>query len=161
MIEPVACGVHAAFAAKVPDSAVVAVLGAGTLGLVTIAALRAYTSPRTIVATARHPHQRSLATELGADLVVAPAEVRRAVRRAAGTRAISRNGESAAGAVDRLTGGADIVIDCVGSSSSLTDALAVTRPGGRIVLVGMPAVIEVELTPLSYTHLTLPTILLV
>ena len=155
MIEPAACGVHAAFAAKVPDSVVVAVLGAGTLGLATIAALRAYTSPRTIVATARHPHQQSLAAELGGDLVVAPTEVRRAVRRAAGTRAISRNGEGAAGTVDRLTGGADIVIDCVGSSSSLTDALAVTRPGGRIVLVGMPAVIELELTPLWHRELEL------
>ena len=81
--------------------------------------------------------------------------MRRAVRRAAGTRAISRNGESAAGAVDRLTGGADVVIDCVGSSSSLTDALTVTRPGGRIVLVGMPAVIEVELTPLWHRELEL------
>jgi len=155
MVEPTACGVHAAFTARVPDDGVVAVLGAGTLGLVTIAALRAHTTPRTIVATARYPDQRHLADELGADLVIAPDEVRRAVRRAAGTRAIGGNGQGPEGDVDRLTGGADTVIDCVGSSSSLTDALAIARPGGRIVLLGMPAVVELELTPLWHRELEL------
>ena len=32
------------------------------------------------------------------------------------------------------------MIDCVGSAESLATALAVTRPRGRIVLVGMPGV---------------------
>ena len=51
--------------------------------------------------------------------------------------------------------GADVVVDCVGSSSSLTDAMAVTRPRGRIVLVGMPASVNLELTPLWHRELEL------
>ena len=47
-----------------------------------------------------------------------------------------------------LSGGADVVIDAVGSSSSLEDALAITRPKGRIVVCGMPGVVEVDLAPL-------------
>ena len=48
-----------------------------------------------------------------------------------------------------------MVVDCVGSSSSLTDAMAVTRPRGRIVLVGMPASVNLELTPLWHRELEL------
>ena len=158
MIEPTACGVHAALVAQVPDGGVVAVLGAGTLGLVTLAALRAHATPGTVVATARYPDQRRQAATLGADHVVAPNEIRRAVRRITGSRAIGAPGlgdTPTEGVVDRLTGGADVVIDCVGSSSSLTDALAIVRPRGRIVLVGMPAEVSLELTPLWHREITL------
>jgi hypothetical protein len=48
-----------------------------------------------------------------------------------------------------------VVIDCVGSPASLADALAVTRPGGRIVLAGMPGHVRVDLTPLWQRELTL------
>ena len=158
MVEPTACGVHAALVAEVPDGGVVAVLGAGTLGLVTLAALRAHARPGTVVATARYPEQRRQAATLGADHVVAPGEIRRAVRRITGTWAIGAPGLGETlteGVVDRLTGGADVVIDCVGSSSSLTDALAIVRPRGRIVLVGMPAEVSLELTPLWHREITL------
>ncbi len=158
MIEPTACGVHAALAAEVPDGGVVVVLGAGTLGLVTMAALRAYTNSGTVVATARYPEQRRQAATLGADQVVAPDEIRRAVRRITGSRAIGAPGldeTPTEGIVDRLTGGADVVVDCVGSSTSLTDALAIVRPRGRIVLVGMPAEVSLELTPLWHREIAL------
>ena len=157
MVEPTACGVHAALAAHVPGGGVVVVLGAGTLGQVTLAALRAQTAPRTIIATARYPEQRHMAGLLGADLVIAPDEVRRAVRRATGSRAIGAPtvGGPRDGVVDRLTGGADVVVDCVGSSASLSDALAVVRPRGRIVLVGMPAEVTLELTPLWHREVEL------
>ena len=154
IVEPAACGLHAALLAGVPDDGTVVVLGAGTLGLLTLASLRAHTAPRTIIATARYPDQRRLAADLGADLVIAPDEVRRAVRRVTGSRAITRGG-SHDGSVHSLSGGADVVVDCVGSSSSLTDAMAVTRPRGRIVLVGMPASVNLELTPLWHRELEL------
>ena len=126
--------------------------------MVTLAALRAHATPGTVVATARYPEQRRQAAALGADQVVAPDEIRRAVRRITGSRAIGAPGlgeTPTEGLVDRLTGGADVVIDCVGSSSSLTDALAIVRPRGRIVLVGMPAEVSLELTPLWHREITL------
>ena len=72
MVEPTACAVHAALLADIPDDAVVTVLGSGTLGLLTIAAVRAFAAPRTIVATAKYPAQRRLAAEL---LEANPADV--------------------------------------------------------------------------------------
>jgi threonine dehydrogenase-like Zn-dependent dehydrogenase len=112
--------------------------GAGTLGLCTVAALRHLALPGTVITGAKHPEQRRLARDLGADVVVPPDEVRRAVRR--------QTGSLATGA--RLTGGADVVIDCVGSDISLAEALAVVRPGGAVVLVGMPGTVSIDLAPL-------------
>ena len=82
MVEPAACAVHAAISSGIEESDTVVVLGAGTLGLSTIAALRSFALPRTLVASARYPEQRRLALELGADDVRQPSEVTRAVRRA-------------------------------------------------------------------------------
>ena len=149
MVEPTACAVHAALAAGVAEGDVVVVLGAGTLGLLTIAALRALTPVGTLVAVAKHDVQRRAARELGADVVCAPGEVRRAVRRVTGSLALGD------GPVARLTGGADGVLDCVGSEASLADGLDVTRPGGQITLVGMAGVTRVDLTGLWQRELRL------
>ena len=113
------------------------VIGAGTIGLCALAALRKVAPGATIIAAAKHPEQRSFAEELGADVVAKPNELRRAVRRASGCRMTG----------ELLSGGADVTIDAVGSAASLTDAIAVTRPRGRIVLSGMPGSVQVDLAP--------------
>ena len=138
MIEPAASGVHAALRAQVEPGATVAVLGAGTMGLVTVAALRHLTEAGSIVCGARYPAQRELARELGTDAAVNPDELKRAVRRAKGSFQIG----------EHLSGGADAVIDAVGSAASIAEALAVCKPRGRVVLLGMPGTVTVELTGL-------------
>jgi threonine dehydrogenase-like Zn-dependent dehydrogenase len=135
MIEPTACAVHAA--RKVHCETAV-VLGAGTLGLLTIAALRAYGNVQTIIATAKYREQRAHATALGADAVVEPHELARAVRTHTRSMVIG----------SQLTGGADCVIDCVGSSSSISQALEVVAPGREVLVVGMPSHVHLELTTL-------------
>ena len=40
------------------------------------------------------------------------------------------------------------MIDAVGSAASLEDAFAITRPRGRVVVCGMPGVVEIDLAPL-------------
>ena len=138
MIEPVACALHAALSTPT-DGGVVAVLGAGTLGLCTAAAVAAHGSPARLLVGAKHPEQRRLARELGATEVVSGRELARAVRRATGSFAYDDG---------TLTGGADVTYDCVGSSDSIGTSISMTRPGGTIVLVGMPATVTVDLTPL-------------
>lgn len=138
MVEPAACGIHAALAAGDVTGATVAVIGAGTLGLTVIAALRHFLTPGFLVAGAKYAEQRSLARDLGADQVLEPDGVVRAVRRH--TRSLAN------GAV--LTAGADVVIDCVGSAASIDSALSMVRPKGRVVLAGMPGTVKVDLTSL-------------
>jgi threonine dehydrogenase-like Zn-dependent dehydrogenase len=152
MIEPTACAVHAAYSAASGASGHrVVVLGAGTLGLCTIAALRNLVLPGVLVAVAKHAEQRRFARELGADHVVEPDEVVRAARRLTGSLALGRDN----GHVDRLTGGVDVVFDCVGSADSLETSLAITRPGGEVVLVGMPGPVKVDLAPLWHREISL------
>jgi threonine dehydrogenase-like Zn-dependent dehydrogenase len=136
LIEPTACAVHAA--AQVTSGSA-AVIGAGTLGLLTIAALRQAHPDMELLATAKHPHQRTLAAELGADSVVAPGELDRAVRARTGSMRLD-NGQ--------LSGGIAAVVDCVGSADSIAQALRITAPGGTVHAVGMPGVTTVDLTPL-------------
>jgi threonine dehydrogenase-like Zn-dependent dehydrogenase len=144
LVEPAACAVHAA--RSVPAVDAVAVVGAGTLGLCTIAALaRLPRRPGLLLATAKHPEQRALARSLGADVVVAPDELARAVRRATGSLR--------AGA--QLTGGAPAVVDCVGSEESVASSLSVVAPGGTVVLLGMPGRISLDLTPLWHREVRL------
>jgi len=138
MVEPTACAVHAALAAGVAEGDLVVVLGAGTLGILTVAALRRFTPAGTIISTAKHPDQRRWVKELGADVVSEPSEVARLVRRLSGSMAY-RN---------QLTGGADAVLDCVGDSGSLTQSLALVKPRGQVTVVGMPASVTLDLTTL-------------
>ena len=79
-----------------------------------------------------------MAQRLGADIVVAPSELSRAVRRETRSFVIG----------DDLSGGADVIIDAVGSAASVDEAIGIARPRGRVVLVGMPGRVSIDLTAL-------------
>ena len=142
LVEPLAGGIHAALLAWPTiahvEAPIVAVLGAGTMGLGAIAGLRRYLPGVRIVVGARYPHQMALAKAIGADEVVQAAKLDRAVRRLAGCHLIG----------DTLSSGAHVTIDAVGNSGSITDCLRITRPRGRVVLLGMPADVRLDMTGL-------------
>ncbi len=150
LVEPTACAVHGAMRARVRPGDTVAIIGAGTLGLLTLAALARFAPECSTVIGAKHPHQRDLARALGATVVCEPGELARAVRRRTGTQVLGTRGTNSthSASTSRLTGGADVTIDCVGSADSLATALAITRPTGRVVMIGMPGVLRADLTPL-------------
>ena len=142
LVEPIAGGIHAALLAwpaiAEVDDPVVAVLGAGTMGLAAIAGLKRHLPHVRVVVGARYPHQIALAMALGADVVVQASKLDRAVRREVGCHLIG----------DALSSGAHVTIDAVGTSESITDCLRITRPRGRVVLLGMPADVRLDLTGL-------------
>ncbi len=142
LVEPAAGGIHAALmtlpALLGIERPLVAVLGAGTMGLCAIAGLRRYVPGVRIVVGARYPHQIAYAKALGADEVVRSDELARAVRRHTGSHMVG----------DHLSGGADATIDAVGTADSIGQSLRMTRPRGRVVLLGMPAEVTVDLTGL-------------
>jgi threonine dehydrogenase-like Zn-dependent dehydrogenase len=155
-VEPLACALHGALAADVGDGATVGVLGAGTLGLLVVAALAHLAAtghgatPGALLVGARYPHQRRLAAELGATDVLEPDQLVRSVRRR--TRSLALGPATLA---PRLTGGADVVLDCVGSADSIAQSLAMVRPRGRVVLVGMPGRVHLDLAPLWHREVRL------
>jgi threonine dehydrogenase-like Zn-dependent dehydrogenase len=68
LVEPLAVAVHAVRLADIPSGASVAVVGAGTIGLMTLIAARALGVGR-IDVLARHDHQAALAAACGATTV--------------------------------------------------------------------------------------------
>src|SRR5207253_3224207 len=97
------------------------VVGAGTVGLLLLAALRRFTPAGPVLVAARHPAQRVHAASLGAAEVVEPAAALAAVRRATGAFRVA----AGAGA-DALLGGA------VYPLSHWREALDHARDAGRL-----------------------------
>jgi threonine dehydrogenase-like Zn-dependent dehydrogenase len=150
LVEPFACCLHAARMAPLAAGQTALVLGAGTIGALTIAALRAVATPARIVAIAKYPHQQALARRLGADVVLPPRDMHDGLVTLLGARAFQ---PELGGRV--LVGGADVTFDCVGSSRTLDDALRFTRHHGSVILVGMPAIPRgVDWTSLWHKELT-------
>lgn len=130
---------------------VVLVIGAGTIGALTVRSLRAagWTGP--LASLGRYDFQLDLARAAGADRVFRrPEEVYRWAESLPGARAYRPTL-----APRFVEGGPSLVYDTVGSASTIRDAIAITREGGRIVLVGAAAKVEADWTRVWYRQLTI------
>lgn len=139
LVEPFSVALHAVLAAPPQPGESVLVIGGGTLGLCTVAALRLLAPQAPVVAIARHEVQRRMAERLGATL--ADSAVKAAVSDAGAGTHRSILGRTV------LSGGFSRVYDAVGRRASLADALHVAGPRARVVLVGGPG----ELGGLDWT----------
>lgn len=137
LTEPMAVGLHAVAKARLaPDDAPL-VIGCGPVGLAVIAALR-LRGTRPIVAADFSARRRELATALGADLVVDPAQHTpwQSWREAAVWRDASR----APVLPPWIKGPAvrpAVVFECVGVPGVLDQLMAASPRGTRIVVVGV------------------------
>jgi threonine dehydrogenase-like Zn-dependent dehydrogenase len=150
-IEPLACAVHAALKDTPSPDDTSLVIGAGSVGLFTVAALRHLTGAGRVICVAKHTRQRDEALRLGADEVVHPKETYTTLPKMLGTEAYKPElGKPV------VMGGADRVYECVGAPATMEDALRLTRPGGETTLVGMPAAkSSLDLTALWYKEISL------
>lgn len=148
MVEPTACALHAVGRAAIAAGEHVAVVGAGSVGLLVTAVLCALTPAGKVTVAARHPHQRRLAGRFGAGEVVGPDRLLAALRR-------DRRAFALGSPPGPPTSGADVVFDCVGSADSIRLALEAVRPRGRVVLVGMPGPARLDLALAWYREVEL------
>jgi threonine dehydrogenase-like Zn-dependent dehydrogenase len=150
-VEPLACAVHAALGASPGPDETSLVIGAGSVGLFTVAALRHLTVAGRIICVAKHDRQRIEALRLGANEVVHPKDTYTTLPKMLGTEAYKPElGKPV------VMGGADRVYECVGSPRTMEDALRLTKPGGEVTLVGMPgARSSLDLTALWYKEISL------
>ncbi|MBA2690880.1 MAG: zinc-binding dehydrogenase [Rubrobacter sp.] len=132
-IEPLACAVHAALKAAPKADETALVVGAGSVGLFTVAAIKHLAYPKRIICVAKHERQRMEALRLGADEVVHPKDVYEKLPAMFGAERYEPElGKPV------VMGGADVVFECVGASGTMEDAVRLAKPGVRVALVGMP-----------------------
>jgi threonine dehydrogenase-like Zn-dependent dehydrogenase len=119
LAEPLANAVHMLNLAPAQTYRDVAVLGAGTIGLLTVALAR-FDGARHVIATDIDQHKLGIAERLGADVTLDAGE---------------------ADTVDRVRsvtgGGADLVIDAAGFTATRQQAIRMAAPGATIVLLGL------------------------
>jgi len=119
LTEPLAVTVHAARLANIRIGDRVLVLGAGTIGLLAVAAARA-AGATDVWITARHPHQRVAATALGATRVFGGPNADDALADAARANPV------------------DAIIETVGGTAdTINDALRLVRPAGTVAVLGV------------------------
>jgi threonine dehydrogenase-like Zn-dependent dehydrogenase len=129
----------------------VLVIGAGSIGLLTVYALRGTGWKGPITVLARHDYQAELATKAGASRVL---RNRDAVYKWAEQLPSARSYKPSL-APRFVEGGPSLVYDTVGTASSIGDCLAITREGGRVILIGAAARVSVDFTRLWYRQLTI------
>ena len=119
MIEPLAVAMHAVNITPIELMDRVVIVGAGTIGLLTLLAVRLRGAGR-IVVTDRSRHRLDMAQELGADVAIDVDA-----------------GDPVAAVLDTFDGrGADAVFEAVGSSPTVQQSVSVVRPGGNVTWIG-------------------------
>lgn len=132
LLEPTACALHGVLKAKPKSGDKVLVMGAGTIGLLTVAVARALAPEADIYCLARYPFQAALAERLGAKALGDGPDTYAQAARAAGARLLKGHFGNTI-----LLGGFDTIYDTVGNDASLNKALRLVRGGGDVVLVGI------------------------
>ncbi len=120
LVEPLAVGMHAAIQGNVKLGDSVVILGAGTIGLVTLLACKAYGATEITVVDVL-PKRLEYAKKLGATATINALEV------------------DVFSEMDKITGkkGVDIVIETAGSARTISQTPYLVKNGGTIVLVGL------------------------
>ena len=131
-------GWWAAVAAEVKPGTTVAVVGDGAVGLCAVLAAREFGAAR-IIAMSRHESRSKIALAFGA------------------TDIVTERGDEGVARIREMTGGigADAVLECVGTSESMGQALRSARPGGNVGFVGVPHGVEINGQELFFSHVGL------
>lgn len=150
--EPVSIACHGLLRAPPADGVPVLVVGAGIIGLATVAALKGLFPSCPVTVLARHEFQARAATRCGADHVVRsdPDNAHfEALAELTGSRVVGR------GAHVMLMGGFPHVVEAVGAARSVTEALRAVAHRGTVLMLGAGGISEVDLTPVWYKEAAL------
>ena len=120
-IEPLAVLLHSFELTDLRMGETVAVIGTGPIGLVAVAVAK-LAGASVVVAADRIDHRLRRAKQLGASVTV------------------NVDRDSPVDAVMDMTGsGAHVVVDAAGKAASINQSIACLRPGGRMVVIGIPS----------------------
>jgi 2-desacetyl-2-hydroxyethyl bacteriochlorophyllide A dehydrogenase len=151
VLEPTAVALHAILRRLPQPHERILIIGAGTIGLLTLQIIRALAPQAEISVLARHSFQIEQATRLGAAHIIYPQDSYTGIQRAT-------NAQIFKGAFSNqvLLGGYDVIFDTVGSQKTLHHALRWARAQATVVLVGVNLhQMHIDLTPVWYREINL------
>jgi L-iditol 2-dehydrogenase len=126
MLEPAGIALHSVNLGHVRAGDRVAIFGCGPIGLLTMQIARAAGASE-IIAVEPLGYRREWAEKFGADLV------------------LDSDGQQIENILDRTGGrGVDVAFEAAGQVEPVSDAVEVARPGGRVVVIGIPPENEVS-----------------
>jgi L-iditol 2-dehydrogenase len=114
MLEPLGVAIHSVDLGHLPFGGTASVIGCGPIGLLLIEVLKV-AGASSVLAVEPLAHRREAAERLGADEVADPAAFEEGLR-----------------------DGVDVAFEAAGNNEGVELAMASVRPGGRVVLVGIP-----------------------
>lgn len=120
LIEPLAVGVHGVTIGGIKKGDKVVVIGAGTIGLMTLLAAKAM-GAKNVLQTDLDDKKLALAHELGADF----------------TCNVSKKSWWEVMYESFGSNGADIILECVGSPQAIQEAIQHASRGARIIIIGV------------------------
>jgi L-iditol 2-dehydrogenase len=128
LVEPLAVALHSLSLGAPALGETAVVIGAGPIGLLTIAALKLAGVSR-LWAIEPVPHRRALAQHMGADAVLPPDDPVAAVLSDTGRR------------------GVDLVLDCAAKPDTADQCLRLARAGGRVIITGIQSEPRLSIDP--------------
>jgi 2-desacetyl-2-hydroxyethyl bacteriochlorophyllide A dehydrogenase len=143
--EPVSCCIHGINQAEIIPGEKVVIIGAGTIGLIMLQLAQLRGASEVIVLDPLQ-YKRDIAAILKADHVLNPFE---------------ENSEKKV--LDITSGGADTIIECVGSQAAGESALKLVRKGGKVVIFGLAnksAMMNIYMQSFFHKELTLKSSIL-
>ncbi|TQS73644.1 NAD(P)-dependent alcohol dehydrogenase [Rhodobacteraceae bacterium] len=142
MVEPFAIGMQAALRARIQPGDVAVVTGAGPIGMMVALAALAGGCAKVIVADMAQPKLDIIAAYDGIETVN--------IRTTPAAEAVAQ-------ATDGW--GADVVFECSGAARAILGVAELARPGGAVVLVGMPVdPVPVDIVGLQAKELRVETV---
>ncbi len=138
MVEPLSVALHAVAITPIPLMGDVAIVGAGTIGLLTMLGARLRGAGRVFI-TDRQPHRLELARALGADIAIDVGD-----------------DDPIAVVKDATDGlGADVAFEAVGYTPTVQQTQALTRTGGNVTWIGNSApMVELNMQEIVTRELT-------
>lgn len=151
LLEPSSVALHAVLRNMPQSGQQVLIIGAGTIGLLTVQIVHALVPDAEISVLARYPFQVEQATRLGAAHIIYPEDSYSGVQQATGAKLYTGSKGNQV-----LLGGYDVIYDTVGDKDTLHHALRWACARATLVVIGLSLHrMELDLTPIWYREINL------
>jgi 2-desacetyl-2-hydroxyethyl bacteriochlorophyllide A dehydrogenase len=151
LLEPTAVALHAVLRRLPQAGEKVLIVGAGTIGLLTLQVIRALVPQAEVTVIARHSFQVEQATRMGAAHILYGSDSYESIEK-------ETRGKLYTGMLGNrmLLGGYDVIFDTIGTRQTTHDSLRWARARGTVVMIGVNLhLMKLDLSPIWYQEVNL------